>query len=142
LSRSSVSGTPTNTSRVQDITLQSDSNYLSFSQNLADEIDLGLGDYDISNRNDMDSLEIGRDANRSQVFTPGEDMPRFEREKSLQPLDPLLIQDPSFDLGLDANLDGENPDFEFNDDFGPAPDVDWKMPEEFDPVPLDFEVPV
>ena len=109
-------------------------------------MDLGLGGNDVSNRNNMDSMEIGRDANRSQVYTPGSDMPRFEREKSLQPLDPLLIQDPSFDLGLDANFGGgENPlglDLDFNDDFGGPPDTDLKIPGEFDPIPLDFDNPV
>lgn len=107
--------TRSNTSRLQDITLQPD--FLSFSQPIPDDLDqLGLNtsrNFGL-NRIDQDmSIEVGRDAVTGREFTPGLDVLSVAgsvREKSVGPTDPLLGGDLSFELGL-----GGDP--QFNEDF-------------------------
>lgn len=139
LLRKSVSGTPSsNTSRIQDITLQPDAAFLSFSQNVAEDLDIGDGDSKyIFGGADL-SMEVGRDAGVGREFAPRSTSGSV-RGKSVEPEDPLMTQDPSFDLGLGgpegADEFGQNFDFAVGDDFGiPPPDFDMGL--------ADFELPM
>lgn len=123
-----------NTSRLQDITLQPD--YLSFSQQIPDDLDQsGARGSMIGSERDI-TMEVGRDAYTGREFTPGLDVLSVAgsvREKSVGPgNDPLMMNNPSFELGLnDAN------ELDFNFDM---PNMDFDMgPNENDLPPLDFD---
>jgi hypothetical protein len=121
-----------NTSRLQDITLQPE--YLSFSQSVPEDID---GRSDVFDREL--SVEVGRDQMLAREFTPGLDDNSL-REKSVGPEDPLLNDDPAFNLAV-GNDDALNFDFDL-------PPMDFDAPfnpdfHDFDDVPMpDFEIPL
>ncbi|KAJ3305976.1 sister chromatid cohesion protein 1 [Kappamyces sp. JEL0829] len=115
--------------------------YLSFSQQLAERLDENL---------DLDfSVEVGRDPMLGREFTPGFDTSSV-REKSVALEDPLLGNDPSFDLGVGNDMAGE---LNFDADLGPMdfdlgpdpadPARDFQMaPMDFDTTAKDADMPL